>query len=463
LSSDAQGERAAASSPADAEDGARLARFAALAGLIAAVALVAIVMFGNSGAYTVKARFTNAGQLVKGNQVEVGGRPVGKVTDIALTDSGDAEITMQVDDEDVAPLHRGTSATVRATSLSGIANRYVSLQPGRADAPKIPDGGSIPSDRASAPVDLDQLFNTFDPKTRRALQQVIRGSGTWYGGRARQASQSAKYLSPALSTTSRLTQEVALDDKTFERFVVDAASVVSAVAQRRDDLAGLVGNANTTAGAIADENVSLDRALQLLPSTLRRGNTTFVNLRSTLDDLDVLVKEAKPATRNLAPFLRRLRPLVHDARPTIRDLRVLIRRPGRNNDLIELTAKMPRLASLTHVVFPRTIRALNRAQPVIETARTYTPDLAGWFEKFGHGASNYDANGHYARIQPLFSAFSYTDIAGTEFLTPNTPANRLDGLEFRQLKRCPGGSIQPAPDGSAPFVVPGCDPSTTPP
>ena len=58
----------------------------------------------------------------------------------------------------------------------------------------------------------------------------------------------------------------------------------------------------------------------MLPTTLRRANSTFVNLRATLDDLDVLVDASKPATKDLAPFLRELRPLVHDARPTIRDL-----------------------------------------------------------------------------------------------------------------------------------------------
>jgi phospholipid/cholesterol/gamma-HCH transport system substrate-binding protein len=434
-----------------------------LAGLIAAIALVAIVMFGGSDAYTVTARFQNAGQLVKGNQVEVGGRPVGSVKSIGLADDGMAEVKFQVDG-DLAPLHQGTIATIRASSLSGIANRYVSLKPGPNSGPKIADGGRIGADQTSAPVDLDQLFNTLDPKTRLGLQRVVQGSATWYGGRVKQAAASAKYLAPALSTTSRLTQEVVLDQKTFERFLVDGANVVQAIAQRRDDLASLVGNANTTAGAIADENVALDRALQLLPGTMRKANTTFVNLRSTLDDLDVLVAESKPATKNLAPFLRKLRPLVHDARPTIADLRTLISKPGPDNDLINLTAKMPRLASLTRTVFPRTIRALNRAMPVVTYARQYTPDLTAWFDKFGHGAANYDANGHFARIQPLFSGFSFGDIAGTDLLTPLAPgANRLDGFEFRQLKRCPGGAVQPPPDGSAPRVVQSCDPSTTPP
>ena len=155
----------------------------------------------------------------------------------------------------------------------------------------------------------------------------------------------------------------------FERFISDGATTVSAVAERRDDLAALVGNANVAFRAIGDENVALAQALDLLPGTLRKANTTFVNLRATLDDLDLLVDESKPATKELAPFFRALRPLVADARPTIADLRELIRKPGANNDLIELTAKMPRLAELTATVFPRTIRTLDRAQPVVEYAR----------------------------------------------------------------------------------------------
>ena len=187
-----------------------------------------------------------------------------------------------------------------------------------------------------------------------------------------------------------------------------------------------------------------------------------MNLRSTLDELDVLVAESKPATRELAPFLRDLRPLVRDARPTIADLRRLIRSPGPNNDLIELTAKQPRLAELTSTVFPRTIRALNRSQPVVESLRQYTPDLAGWFTKFGQGASNYDANGHFARIAPIFGGFTFTDTPGGGVLTPVEPASRLAGFDFNNVKRCPGGAMQPSPDGSSNWPVEGCDPSSVP-
>lgn len=418
---------------------------------MAAVVLAAILMFAGSDTYEVTASFDNSGQLVKGNQVMVGGRPIGTISDIGLGPDGRAEVRFSVEG-DFAPLHRGTKATIRVNSLSGIANRYISLAPGPNDAAEIADGGVIAGDDARAPVEIDELFNTLDPKTRRGLQNVVKGSATWYDGKSKEARAALEYFNAALSSTSRLTRELIRDREAFRGFVNDTAQVVSAVSERREDLAAGVRNAATTAGAIGDENVALGRALGLLPGTLRRANTTFVNLRATLDDLDVLVAESKPATRRLAPLFRELRPLVRDARPTIRDLRLLIRRAGEGNDLIELTAKMPRLAAIAEETFPRDIRALREAHPVIEYARPYSPDLVAWFDKFGHGATNYDANGHFARIQPIFNEFQYTS---TPLLGPVLEANqggRLEtGLRVSQSERCPGSAMQPPPDGSAPW------------
>jgi phospholipid/cholesterol/gamma-HCH transport system substrate-binding protein len=426
------------------------------------VALVALALFAGGGSYKVSAVFENAGQLVEGNEVRVGGRPVGSITDIELDDSAQALITMEVEDS-IAPLHQGSTATIRATSLSGIANRYISLQPGPNSGSEIEDGGEIGADDTTSPVDLDQVFDALDAEAREGLRNVIRGSADQYDGRAPEASESIKYFAPFLSGTTQLVEELAIDQEVFERFVVDTADTVSAIAERRDDLSALVSNTNAAMRAIADENVALQRALELLPDTLRKANTTFVNLRATLDDLELLVDESKPATRELAPFFRELRPLVREARPTIADLRDLIRSPGPNNDLIELTAKQPRLAQLTSSVFPRAIRALDRSQPVVEYARGYTPDIAGWITKFAEDAGYYDANGHYARVMPVLSPTQYD--RATNQLTGIPPAERLNNPSWLPVapNRCPGGGVQPAPDGSSPFSFAGCDTSTTPP
>jgi phospholipid/cholesterol/gamma-HCH transport system substrate-binding protein len=274
-----------------------------------------------------------------------------------------------------------------------------------------------------------------------------------------------RYLAPTLSTSSLVAQELARDQVEFQKFVTDTSGVVTTIASRRTDLSQLVGNANATMHAIGSENVSLAQALGILPATLRQANTTFVDLGSTLDDLDTLVNVSKPATKRLAPFLKQLRPLVRDATPTITGLRRLIRTKGQNNDLIELLTKQPRLASLARSDFPRTIKALQKGQPVVDYLRPYSPDFTGWLTKFAEGAANYDANGHYARIQPLFNAFSLTDNAAGSFLTAAPNSQRLAGFQTFRQQRCPGGATQPAPDGSNPYREPQttCDPTTVPP
>ena len=89
---------------------------------------------------------------------------------------------------------------------------------------------------------------------------------------------------------------------------------------------------------------------------------------------------------------------------------------------------------------------------MIEFIRPYATDFAAWITKFGQGFAYYDANGHYARVQPNFNAFSFSDNGGNGLLTPVTPAQRRNSLDHGLTRPCPGGATQPAPDGSSPFT-----------
>src|SRR5207302_7402955 len=102
-------------------------RVAAIAAVVAAVVIVAILLFGGGGGYSVKADFENAGQLVNGNQVTIGGTPAGSIDNIQITSNGQAEVTMSIDDK-YKPLPTGTQAVIRQASQSGIANRHVEVE-----------------------------------------------------------------------------------------------------------------------------------------------------------------------------------------------------------------------------------------------------------------------------------------------------------------------------------------------
>jgi phospholipid/cholesterol/gamma-HCH transport system substrate-binding protein len=313
----------------------RIAAIVALA--VAAVAVVLLLLRGGSN-YEITAEFQNASQLVKGSQVVVAGVPTGTVKDIALGDHGQALVTFSVSDPYV-PLRQGTTATIRSYSLSGIANRQVQLDlppPDKAGA-EIPSGSTLPASQTVSEVDLDQLFNTLNTRTITNFKHVIEGFELSYEGVAHQANAGFKYLNPFLSTSRRVFGELTRDTPTLERLIVDTSHLSGALAERSSDITGLVGNANLMMGAIARQSSALKQSLLRLPGFMRQANTTFVNLRAALDDLDPLVNASKPVADRLGPFFHTFRRAAHGAVPTITDLERTIRRPGAQNDLVELT------------------------------------------------------------------------------------------------------------------------------
>jgi phospholipid/cholesterol/gamma-HCH transport system substrate-binding protein len=189
-----------------------------------------------------------------------------------------------------------------------------------------------------------------------------------------------------------------------------------------------------------------------LPPFMRRANTTFVNLRSALDDVDPLVDASKPVARRLDPFLREARAFAAGAEPTLRDLSITIRRPGKGNDLINLMSSVPPLARIalatenrsvapggrrvgvgrTRGAFPESTDAFKQGAQEISIARPYTKDFLGWLDDFSTTGGGFDALGEVARAQINFG----------EALPPPGPLRKF------QFKRCPGSAEAPADDGS---------------
>jgi len=453
-------------------------RVLALGALIAAVTLSGLLMFGGGdGGYTLTARFENAGQVVKGGLVEIAGRQVGTVTGQRLTDDGMAELTLKVDD-DWAPVPRGTHAQIRQFGLSGPASRYIELRlpTGERRGGDLPDGSLLGLEDTTSNVDIDEIFAIFDRRTRESLKGVIRGSASQYSGEGRRARDGLLYLDPALVSASRLFGELNRDTPKLRRFIKESSGLVGDLAERRDDLASLVSNLADTTGAIARPRGALGDAIQQLPPFMRRANTTYVNLRATLDDLDPLVRDFKPVAKKLHPYTAELRRLVHDAQPTVRDLAAVIRRRGSANDLVELARLTPRLRDIAvgpvrrngkerEGALPATADALSGATPRIAFARPYSVDFTGWLDDFSH-SGNYDALGGFARIGTHVNAFSFKNAV----IAPIAPALRAE--EFKSLaalgqnNRCPGSAERDTGDRSTPFRPSpdfNCDPTQVPP
>lgn len=445
--------------------------------LVGATALTALVLFDGGGDYTLKARFGNAGQVVRGGLVQIAGKQVGTVTDQRLTDDGMAELDLAIDEE-WAPIPRGTHAQVRQFGLSGPASRYIDLQlpTGARRTGDLPDGGLIDRDDTTSNVDIDEIFSIFDRRTRRSLRGVIRGSANQYRGQGERAREGLLYLDPALVSASRLFDELNRDTPKLRRFITESSGLVGSVAQRRDDLAALVRNLADTTNAIARPRGALGDAIRQLPPFMRRANTTYVNLRATLDDLDPLVNEFKPVAKRLRPYTAELRELVQDLEPTVGDLAGVIRRPGAANDLVDLARAIPRLRDIAagpvdrngeerEGALPAATEALRSATPRLAFARPYSVDFTGWLDDFSH-SGNYDALGGFARIGTHVNAFSFKG----GVIAPIAPELRAESFKelavLGQSNRCPGSAERDTGDGSTPLrPTPdfNCDPRQLPP
>lgn len=430
--------------------------------LVCAIVLVASLIFGGSSGHKYTLNFQNAGLIVSGNQVMVGGHPIGTVNSVGLSDDNQAQMEIEVDE----PLREGTTAIIRKSSLSSVHNHYIALTMGPDNAPELEDDTILGEGSTTTSVELDQFFDVFDEKTRNGWRNWIRGISSIYAGDAAEgANQTFKYTGTAFSSTQRLFAELADQDTRLDQFVKNTSGFVTNLSEVAPNLTNLVSNANTALGAIADESDSLSLALQELPPTLRQANTTFVNLRLALDDVEPLIRaNGRAADAGLADFLKtQLRPVLTRAKPVFGDLATAAGRPGPNNDISDLLTSLIPLQRTAKPAVNAAIGSMNASQEEVSELRAYGPDLLNSFARLGAASANYDGNGHYARVRP--TATGLYQLNGNS-IEPATTAiyGGLDMISGPQ--RCPGGSTQPIA-GSNPFLDNGnlvgkCDPGQVP-
>lgn len=443
----------------------RAPRGVAIVALLLVAAVLAWLLL-RSNPHEYRLIFPSAGQLVKGDVVRIGGTGVGTVTKVGLSDDDQAQIDVKVNDS-YGPLHEGTTAMIRAEGLTGVASRYVDISPASPTRPVLDDHATIRGDKTTSIVEIDQLFNTLDPKTREGLAGFIQGAGDWYDGKEAKANYSATQAPKALAELTAVADEITSDSATFEQFLTESSDALGAIADHRDHLTGLVTNTRQTTAALSADTASLSQALKNVPEALEKGSDTFVALRPALTDLDKLTKSTLANTKDLAPFLKDLTPVLQEATPTLGQLRRMFAQPGQANDLLDALRELPAIGKSSDKAFPSGRKALQDSTPIFSFARPYVPDLVGWIRGYDSAAAPYDANGHYIRGVPVFNAFTFTDDGSGGHLTPRPAGERgtSPAVTNNNLRRCPGASGPTPGDRSAPFVDsgdlanPDCDPS----
>src|SRR3954470_13278927 len=134
--------------------------------------------------YDLSVSLPNAANLVPGNDVREGGFRIGVIDTISphRRPDGTTYATVHVKlQKSVQPLPIDSTAIVRSRSALGL--KYLEITPGTASA-GYQAGDTVPIAQARPrPVEIDEVLNTFDQKTRTGIKASTTGFGSGLANR----------------------------------------------------------------------------------------------------------------------------------------------------------------------------------------------------------------------------------------------------------------------------------------
>lgn len=421
--------------------------------IVLAIAAVPFTMWAvgtRNQDHHVRVAFPAAVNVVAGLDVQVDGFDVGKISKVSLED-GQAIVELGIDDERFWPLRQGTRATLRWPSPAGSGTRKVELDPAPAPAKEIGEGGIISGDDARAPVEIDEVFSTFDQQTRTHLRDALKNTSLTLGPRTKEVRKALGEFDEAVEGYRDISSDLSADTAALKTLVGSGGRLSTTLAARDAQISELIGVAATTLETFAVNSTNVQRTIERAPGTIADARGTLARVDGSVDKLDDLVTRLRPGAGKLASFATAARPALAQLRPTARMGAQVAR---------TLRQAAPPLTTTLRTATPMfdDIRSiLTDATPMVECLRPYTPEAAGVLVNWNSWVKNYlpvqtqaarinpSSQSHYARVLVVASP---TTLHAYPQDTPST-SQLLLGKKYA-MPRPPGlGSEKP-------FFLPQC-------
>ncbi len=344
----------------DAGSDRRLLAAAGIAVVLIAIAVYAATWrelpFGD--AFEVHGVFSTSNQLRPGNPVRRAGVEIGKVTGVRTGPEGTSVVTMEL--EDPKHLRRNASLAIKPR-LFFEGNFYVDVSAGTPAAPQLEDGTTIPLERTSVPVQVDQVLSTLTEPVRSALTGTVAELATGLGGargmrgsdEMRRATRELDAALGSVEQTARAVQGTAAGD--LHRAVGSTADFTEQLGRDPNALADLVADFDRVAGALSSDTDSLsasvrsfDEVLRIAPASLREIDAALPVLTRFAEDLRPGLRAAPAAFDGTTGLLRQLQlasqpgelaSFVRDLEPLTANLPALQPPLARGLDLLDKAAQ----------------------------------------------------------------------------------------------------------------------------
>jgi virulence factor Mce-like protein len=249
------------------------ARVLAVAGLVVALVAAGIVALVTSrpSQMTISAQFTTAPGLYPGNQVRILGMPVGTVIKVT---PGPTYVTVVMQLPTNIDVPAGAQAFLMAPQV--VNDRYVQLNPGYSDGPRLENRAVIPLSRTAVAISVDSIIDSLDQLAKAlgpngvnahgAFSEFVASSARAFGNNGAALHSTLLSLGRALGAlSSRSPQLTELFDNlgnlsdvaskftsTYQAFANDLAVVSTELSSDDSDIGAALANLQQALGSLAE-------------------------------------------------------------------------------------------------------------------------------------------------------------------------------------------------------------------
>lgn len=332
----------------------------------------------------------------KGDEVRVGGKRAGKVTEVDAVGDG-RMLHMKLYEDD--PIYSDARVSVQVRGLAGAV--HIDLLRG-SKGRKLEDDGLIPLRQAEAGEDLATVAAGFGPEARKALGTTLQSYGGGLVGTGEPLNRALTDLEPLNADGTKLLRALTPQPGALGDVFGSLDGVVRGFAgQRPGDLAGFLDSGASAGPVLADKRAELGE-------TIDQARPTEDEALRTLPTADALLADVGDAADDLTPGIAALQ-----------------RSLPRVNRLLDRREALGRVSRLTRSADPVLVRArpllgelrpfaatvdplLAPGVPLAQRVNAYRKDIVGGFDALASsGQHTYAIGGargtRAIRFTPIFT------------------------------------------------------------
>jgi phospholipid/cholesterol/gamma-HCH transport system substrate-binding protein len=322
----------------------------------------------------LKVDIASGSDLVAGNEVAEGGTQVGLVKSLSAVKLASGQVAAQLTlalSQRYGRVPVDSMVEIRPRSVLGL--KYVDLRVGSSRR-VFADGATMPIGQTRVPVQFEDVFQMFDPRTRGAIDRNLVGFGDALAARGSSLNDTIASLPRLLGYLRPVAGYLAAPSTGLTRLFVGLERFMGTVAPVAGVNARLFTDMATTFAAIGRSPSALQATIAKSPATESVSTVSLRAQRPFLVDLNVLGGQMAPATAELRRALPDINPAVEAGTVT------LARTPSLNAHLQQVMEALRGLAQApgTNVAINALTGTVATLNPMIRYLGPYQTVCSDW-------------------------------------------------------------------------------------